>query len=208
MTTKPGFDLEKIKSGTDKATFERGVKLYEYNKVTQFEEIPTAFTAIVQGTEPYRVNMEARNFKLCDCTCYLGRNNTLCKHIIAVALYALLRGKDLNEDNKRYMDVPSSSGKTGTLGDSEISTVKKSITASMRYLKPYTGPSRTWFAYQRSLEEGCRRLSAIISELPVCKQSTEILVNILLRLDRKLTTGGVDDSNGTVGTFIYQTVDV
>lgn len=55
MSDKPKFDIEKIKFGTDKPTFKRGVKLYEGNKVTQFQELPSAYTAIVQGTKPYRV---------------------------------------------------------------------------------------------------------------------------------------------------------
>jgi hypothetical protein len=33
-------------------------------------------------------------------------------------------------------------------------------------------------------------------------------VNILLRLDKKLLRGGVDDSNGTVGGFMYELVEV
>ena len=45
-------------------------------------------------------------------------------------------------------------------------------------------------------------LSAIVSDLPVNKQSAEILVNLLSRLDRKLRIGGVDDSNGIVGGVV------
>jgi len=51
-------------------------------------------------------------------------------------------------------------------------------------------------------------LSAIVSDLPVNKQSAEILVKLLLRLDRKLRIGGVDDSNGIVGGFMTQVVDM
>jgi len=49
-------------------------------------------------------------------------------------------------------------------------------------------------------------LSAIVSNLPVNKQSAEILVKLLLRLDRKLRVGGVDDSNGIVGGFMNEVV--
>jgi hypothetical protein len=35
-----------------------------------------------------------------------------------------------------------------------------------------------------------------------------LLVNLLLRLDKKLCTGGVDDSDGTVGGFIEGVVEV
>jgi len=51
-------------------------------------------------------------------------------------------------------------------------------------------------------------LSAIVSELPVSVQTAKLLVNMLLRLDKKLCQGGIDDSNGTVGGFVYETVDM
>lgn len=69
-------------------------------------------------------------------------------------------------------------------------------------------PSRTWFAYQNSLDEGCARLSKLVSDLPVSKQVAKLLVGMLLRLDKRLCTGGVDDSNGTVGGFIEEVVTV
>ena len=78
----------------------------------------------------------------------------------------------------------------------------------MKYIKPYNGPSRLWFSYQNSLTEGCNRLAKIVSELPVDQQTANILVDLLLRLDKKLTMGGVDDSDGTVGCFIEETVQV
>ena len=40
------------------------------------------------------------------------------------------------------------------------------------------------------------------------KQISDLLVELLLRLDKKLCTGGVDDSDGTVGGFIEETVQV
>lgn len=82
------------------------------------------------------------------------------------------------------------------------------ITSAMRYIKSYNGPSKTWFAYQDSLIEGVNRLSSIVSKLPVSEQTAELLVSLLLRLDKKLCTGGVDDSDGTVGDFISEAVGV
>jgi hypothetical protein len=86
--------------------------------------------------------------------------------------------------------------------------IKKLITSAMKYIKPYNGPSRIWFAYQNSLDEGCARLSKLISELPVSKQTAKLLIDILLRLDKKLCTGGVDDSDGVVGGFMYEAVEM
>jgi len=51
-------------------------------------------------------------------------------------------------------------------------------------------------------------LSAIISDLPISLQTAKLLVSLLLRIDKKLMNGGVDDSDGAVGGFIEQTVQI
>lgn len=51
-------------------------------------------------------------------------------------------------------------------------------------------------------------MAKIVSELPVREQTARLLVDMLLRFDEKLSTGGVDDSDGTVGGFIEETVEV
>ena len=56
------------------------------------------------------------------------------------------------------------------------------------------------------MTEGCNRLAAIFSKLPASPQTTNLIIKALLRLDKKLTTGGVDDSDGTVGGFIEESV--
>ena len=204
----PQYDLDKIKFATDGPTFERAVGLYEAGKVTQFEAVMDGFSAVVLGTKPYQVFVSARHFDRGSCECYLGQRDILCKHMVAVAIYAVLRGEPLTEKEKQSIDSPSCSGKLGVLAKEELNEVKKSITVALRYIKPYYGPSRIWFKYQDSLSEGCRRLSAIILDLPVSEQTAKILVDMLLRLDRKLCEGGVDDSDGTVGGFMYETVSV
>ena len=90
---------------------------------------------------------------------------------------------------------------------SKLKFTKLEITKSISYIKYYDGPSRLWFSYQNSLDEGVARLSKIISELPISIQTTDLIINLLLRLDKKLQSG-VDDSNGTVGGFIEETVEV
>lgn len=45
------------------------------------------------------------------------------------------------------------------------------------------------------MREGCARLSAVISDLPVNTQTAYLLVKLLLRLDKKLQVGGVDDAS-------------
>ena len=204
----PSYNLDKIKFATDRPTFERAVGLYESGKVTQFKEDIGAYSAVVLGTKPYRVSVEARRFGLANCECYLGQRDTLCKHMVAVSIYAVLGGKPLKDDDKEIVSSPECSNQPGELGKKELSETKKAFTSTMRYIKAYTGPSRIWFAYQGSLDEGCARLSKLVSELPVSGQTAKLLVDMLLRLDKKLCTGGVDDFNGTVGGFMQETVSV
>ncbi len=205
---KPDFTLDKIKFASDGPTFEKAVALYESGKVIQVEEGIRSYTAVVMGTKPYRVSVEAQNFRYAYCSCYLGKNDTYCKHMLALAIYVVQDGRPLTDNDKKLIQNPACSGKLGTLSGSELSAIKHAISTSLRYIKAYTGPSRTWFAYQNSLFEGCNRLSAIISDLPVSVQTAELLVDILLRLDKKLCTGGVDDSDGEVGGFIEEAVSV
>src|SRR3989338_3367855 len=202
----PKYDLNKIKFATDAPTFEKAVDLYEKGRVTKFEEGIGGYSAVVVGTKPYRVSVEARRYDLATCECYLGQNDMLCKHMVAVAIYAVMGGKKLSEEDKRLVSQAICSGRLGELSKSELAATKKALTAGMRYIKSYEGPSRTWFAYQNSLSEGCNRLSKIVSELPVSEQTAKLLVDTLLRLDDRLCRGDVDDSEGTVGGFIEETV--
>src|SRR3989338_9425075 len=204
----PTYDLNKIKFATDEATFKRAVGLYESGKVTEVEELGGYYSAVVLGTEPYRVSVSARNYKQGHCTCYLGQKDTLCKHMVALALYAVMDGQPLSDKDKQLSINVACSSRRDALSQDELATIKKSITESMKYIKPYSGPSRTWFANQNSLQEGCNKLSVIVSDLPVNKQAAEVLVKLLLRLDRKLRIGGVDDSNGIVGGFITEVVQM
>lgn len=205
---QPNFDLDKIKFATDKPTFDRAVGLYENEKVTQFKEGIGSYSAVVLGTKSYRVSVEARRYGLATCECYLGQRDTLCKHVAAVAIYAVMGGRRLSHEDKELVSSPQCSGESGELSKEELAKTKKAITLAMRYIKPYNGPSRIWFAYQNSLDEGCARLSKLVSDLPVSEQTAKLLVDMLLRLDKKLCTGGVDDSNGTVGGFMYDVVEM
>jgi hypothetical protein len=128
--------------------------------------------------------------------------------MVALALYAVMDGKPLSGKDKLHGRKVECSKRREALSEEELMLAKMSITTAMKHIKPYRGPSRTWFANQDSLREGCNMLSTIVSDLPVNKQSAEILVNLLSRLDRKLRIGGVDDSNGIVGRFMNEVVGV
>jgi len=200
--------VERIKFATDEATFKRAVGLYESGKVTEVKALGGYYSAVVLGTEPYRVSVSARNYKQGHCTCYVGQKDTLCKHMVALALHAVLDGQPLSDKDKHLTDEVKCGSRREALSQDELTVVKKSITESMKYIKPYSGPSRTWSASQDSLREGCSRLSAIVSDLPINKQVAGVLVKLLLRLDKKLTIGGVDDSNGIVWPFMRDVVQV
>lgn len=203
---EPKYDLTKIKFATDGPTFERAVGLYEGGKVTRFRAEMGGFFAVVIGSQPYAVFVSARHYDEGSCTCYVGQKDTLCKHMVALAIRAVTGGKPLADEDKQQHNQVSCSGRVGALTPEELVAVKKSVTAAMRYVKPYDGPSRIWFAYQNSLTEGCNRLSAIVSDLPASPQTAKLVVQMLLRLDDQLCHSGVDDSDGTVGGFIENVV--
>ena len=204
----PAYDLDKIKFATDASTYKKAVGLYEAKRITQFSHKFGGFSAKVLGGNPYNVFVSAKHFDEGGCECYLGQHDTLCKQMVVVAIYAVLKGKFLKNEDKEAIYAPKCSGRIMELSYQELESVKKSINEAVKYIKPYNGPSRVWFSYQDSLSEGCNRLSTIICKLPVSDTATSMLVKLLLRLDKKLTTGGVDDSDGTVGGFIEQTVVV
>jgi len=204
----PDFTLDKIKFGTDKRTLEKAFKLYVDGKVIQVKEGIRSYGATVLGTQPYKVSVEARRYDYADCTCYLGQNDDFCKHMVALAIYVVKNGEPLTDEDKKIYHTPTCSEQFGELTPDELRETKKTISYCMRYIKPYHGPSRLWFSYQNSLAEGCNRLAKIVSELPVSMQTADLLVSVMLRLDRKLTDGGVDDSDGTVGGFIEELVRV
>lgn len=63
----PKYNLDKVKFATDRPTFEKAIKLYESGKVTQFKEEISSYPAVVLGTKPYRVFVEARQLDLGHC---------------------------------------------------------------------------------------------------------------------------------------------
>lgn len=202
------FDLDKIRYGSERASFVRAVDLYNKGKVTQVEDRLGGITAVVLGTEPYNVSISIRNFKQGGCTCYLGQKGTICKHMIALAIYAVMDGKPLDPKKHELSTEVKCSGRLGQSNDMELIEINMLISAAMKYIKAYNGPSKTWFRNQDSLREGCARLTEIVNRMPVNRQTSDILVKLLLRLDKKLSTGGVDDSNGIVGGFMKEVTDI
>lgn len=182
--------------------------MYEEGKVTKFREELNGYFAVVLGSSPYHVYVEKRKYDHGECNCYMGQNDYICKHMVAVAICALMKGHPLEESDKIMIEIPTCSEVIGELSSEEIKTLKQEISAAMRHIRSYNGPSSTWFSYQDSLIKGCRLMSKIISRIPVNPKTADLLVKMLLRLDRKLAHGGVDDSDGTVGDFMEGVVEV
>lgn len=205
--TQSHFTIDDIRFGTDDATYERAVGLYESAKVTNVLDDGIGYEATVIGTHPYHVYVHAKHYDRGTCDCYMGKQDVYCKHMVALAIYAVAQGRPLTPEETANADDMSCSDTLGVLTPAELKAVKAEISMAMRYIKPYNGPSRTWFAYQDSLSQGVRRLSAIVSKLPVSKQTATLLIALLLRLDKKLCDG-VDDSDGTVGGFMQETANI
>jgi len=205
---EPKYNLDKIKYGTDEPTWYRAIGLYKKNKVKQFEELADGFSAVVKGTSDYQVFVSAKHYDHGSCECYLGQNDTLCKHMVAVAMYAVKRGSEISREEETQNNVASFSGRIEKLSEAELEVVKRDFLEALRHIKAYTGPSKHRFAYQNSLDEGCNRMANTVSKLPASPESAELLVNLLLQLDKKLVRGGVDDSDGTVGNFIADSAAV
>ena len=200
----PRYTLEEIKLGVDRATWQRAVGLYETGAVKEFQEMGRFYEARVQGGKLYQVVVDSQEFDKGDCSCYLGQRDILCKHMIAVAIYAIKRGKPLSAAEKNFIEGVTLSREQRSLTKPELIEVKLEIKRAMRDIRPYLGPSRIWFAYQNRLTRGCRRLCLILRHLPINLQTTKLIISVLLRLDRRLGRGGVDDSDGTVGGFIEE----
>src|SRR5690349_21052276 len=68
-------------------SFERGEDYFDGGRVTSLVEHRGKLTAIVQGSEDYRVELSVRIGELdYDCTCPVGEDGAFCKHCVATGL--------------------------------------------------------------------------------------------------------------------------
>jgi len=191
---EPAFTFDDIKFADSQAVFDRAWNLYRKGKVKNISELPFGFSATVHGTRPYSVSVSLKRVDDGHCTCYLGQNNILCKHMLALALAALFLSGKADEN---IAEAPATT---------EPGQVKKLVTSGMRKLKPYTGPSRIWFSYQRNLATGAGMIAHAVSALPPSKQNADFLWKVIERIDKKLANG-VDDSDGVVGDCAYRIIE-
>jgi hypothetical protein len=189
----PKFKYSDVKYATDRAIFDRAVKLFESGRVGLVSDDFHGYSAIVQGSTPYRVSISASRIDDSSCTCYMGQKNQLCKHALALALAVLDQSGELSKNTKGA--VPS-----------DPDSAKECVNEAMKLIKPYRGPSRIWFRYQRDLSKGCGLIEDAVAGLPSTEENAKYLWSLVKRLDRKLGNG-VDDSDGTVGGCVMSLID-
>ena len=205
---KPEYTIKDLQLSLDDNEFAKGLALYNKKAVKNVKADGIGFSAVVQGTNPYRVYVHATDYERGSCNCYLGEKDILCKHMIAVAITAVYtyRPEDTELIN-HPLDHAVCSSEVRELSKDELKRVKSDITKALRYIKGYDGPSSIWFRYQRSLEKGSRMILMILAALPISTKTVDIVVDCMKRLDKKLLNDGVDDSDGIVGGLCYKLMD-
>src|SRR5882724_7528411 len=85
--SNPALTLRKIRALAGKVWFARGEAYYQQGRVAELSEHNGKLSAIVTGTEDYRVRLWTEDNDLAySCTCPLGDDEQFCKHCVAAAL--------------------------------------------------------------------------------------------------------------------------
>jgi uncharacterized Zn finger protein len=82
------FDRKMIKSAAGAAVFERGLGYFENGRVAVKTADDKRITAVVSGTEDYRVELSAGGTLSGTCACRAREDSDVCKHMVAAALAA------------------------------------------------------------------------------------------------------------------------
>lgn len=205
---QPSYTLKDIQLSVDGKEFDKGLKLFKDGKVGAIKETYSGFEAIVSGTEKYTVEVESNNFEHGDCDCYLGQNNYLCKHMLALAIATVHK---YSPQDVAVIDHPLNqavcSEKVKEVTTQELSEVEDEIKIGLSHIKSWSGPSKKWFEYQDNISKGSRIILLALSKLPVCEKSATVCIALLKKLEKKLL-GPVDDSDGTVGNLMEEIVEL
>ena len=95
---RPALNLHKIRALAAELWFARGEAYYQQGRVAELREHNGKLSAIVTGTQDYRVRLWTEDNDLSySCTCPLGDDEQFCKHCVASALAWLAPAK--NEDD-------------------------------------------------------------------------------------------------------------
>ena len=183
----PQFTIRDIKYSVDEDTLNHAYLLFDAGKVGDISETRNGYTAIVAGTHKYDVYISDEDIDSGGCDCYVcSEKDVLCKHMIALGIAVL----------HEFREISVLSQKNASPVD--LSEVKILIKEGMKQIKEYSGHYRNWFHYTMSLASGAEMLSDAVQELPSTRENAKYLWSLVLRLDKKLSSG-VDDSGGAVG---------
>ncbi len=203
------YTISDIQLGVGDDEFNKGLNLYNKGAVNYIEKDFSGYSAIVLGSHDYIVNMSLISHDRGNCNCYLGQRDELCKHMIALAIALVYK---FRPNDTKIIDIPLDqaicSGQKRDITEEEVKNIKFEIKRGLSFIKSYTGPSSKWFYYQDSLIKGSRLILLTLSKLPVCEKSADICIDLLKKLDKKLLSGGIDDSDGTIGDLMVQIVEV
>jgi len=184
----PTFTFRDIQYSVDGSMFLKAEGLFKQRKVWKISETPHGYNATVQGTSLYAVSLSRRHVDEGYCDCYMGQNDELCKHMLALGIAVLHLSGKVEE----------------VVGESpdNLDAAKQLVAKGMRKIKTYDGPSKIWFSYQRELDVGAGCIVEGVSGLPPTKEHAKYLWSLVLKLSHKLAYDAIDDSNGTVGNCI------
>jgi len=192
----PKFTYSDVKFAESEAVFGRAVALFASGKVKDARELYNGYQATVIGTEPYSVRISSKRIDYADCDCYLGQHDALCKHMLALALAVLhMHGQ---------VDAKGQPTATTQLAPEDV---PQHIAAAMKKIRPYDGPSRIWFEYQRNLDIAAGMIAEAVPLLEPTQANAAYLWKLVVKLSNKLAVGGIDDSNGTIGGAIMSIVE-
>ncbi len=188
LISPPVFTIRDIQYSVDESMFLKAEGLFKQRKVGKISETPHGYMATVQGTSLYAVSLSRRHIDQGYCDCYMGQNDELCKHMLALGIAVLhLSGK-----------VEDAVG----VSPDNLDAAKQLVAKGMRKIKTYDGPSKIWFSYQRELDVGAACIVEGVQGLPPTKEHAKYLWSLVLKLSNKLAYDAIDDSNGTVGNCI------
>jgi hypothetical protein len=179
-----GFGYIDVRYGVDPGTFVRGLRLFTDGAVKNFQHHPGFITSQVQGGDLYRVGITPNSFERADCTCYVGQDDILCKHVVALALEILKKRQIVDDEGNNLnpqFDLNTESG------------AKAQINTGFRKIIPYVGPSKKWFEYQGKLALGSNLITDTLNSFASNKENIKYLWTLVVKISKKLSHGGVDD---------------
>jgi len=189
----PKYTKEDIMYAEEEAMVSRAQELFEKGKVENITGDSRGYNATIKSTKAYRVSVSANNYDLGFCDCYMGQKDQLCKHLLALCL-AVLDMTGINDKETARLE--------------SLADVKKEVTRGMRKFSAWTGGSHLWFAYQRKLSIGSGIVINAIDVLEPNEENAKYLWSVVMKISKKYATGGIDDSDGTIGNCVHEIINV